>query len=158
MTTYTLLKNNPSNTVLTDPDGNVVYKISTPFKFPSETTTITRADDSDIVAIIYWNAVEKNAITINGITQKVNDVFPKTSKMGSSRLVMTGDGETFKWNYTTKLYCMSEATGLNVATYYRIWFADRRTKKSTIDIAPCAVKYADILVVSWMIMERESEE
>ncbi|KDN41401.1 hypothetical protein RSAG8_07516, partial [Rhizoctonia solani AG-8 WAC10335] len=158
MTTYTLVKNDPSNTVLTDPEGNTIYKISTPFRFPNETTTITRADESDIVAIIHWNAVEKNAITMNGITRNINDVFPRTSKMGSSRLVMTGDEETFKWKYTTKLYCMSETTGLNVATYYHILFADRRSKKSTIDIAPCAVRYSDILVVSWMIMEKEAQD
>ncbi|CAE6530602.1 unnamed protein product [Rhizoctonia solani] len=158
MTTYTLVKNDPSNTVLTDPEGRAVYKISTPFRFPSETTTITRADESDVVAVIHWNAIEKNTITMNGTTRKIGDVFPRTSRLGSSRLVIAEDGEMFKWNYTTKLYCMSETTGLNVATYYHILFADRRAKKSTIDIVPSAVRYSDILVVSWMIMEKESED
>ncbi|CAE6509865.1 unnamed protein product [Rhizoctonia solani] len=153
MTTYTLTKDDPSNTVLTDPDGDIAYKISTSYKFPNETTTITRADESDIVAVVHWNAIGKNTITMNGITQNINDVFPHSSKTKSSRLVTTEDGETLKWKYTVKLYCISQTTDLNVATFYREWFG----KKSTIDIAPSVVRHSDILVVSWMIMEKEPE-
>ncbi|CAE6439422.1 unnamed protein product [Rhizoctonia solani] len=158
MATYTLTKNDPSNTVLTDLDGNIAYKISTPSKVSNETTTITRADDLDVVAVIHWKTIEKNEITMNGITRKINDVFPHSSKWRTSRLITTGDGEVFKWKYTSKLYCMSQSTGLNVATYYHILFADRRSNKSTIYIIPNAVQHSDILVVSWMVMERELRE
>ncbi|KAF8761199.1 CoA-dependent acyltransferase, partial [Rhizoctonia solani] len=148
---YTLIKNDYRNTTLTDPDDNIMYKISTIFKFPNEITTITRGDDLDVVAVIHWNASENNTITMNGITRKVNDVFPKPSKWSttapqSSRLVTTEDGEVFKWKYTLKLYCMSENTGLNVATYYHVLFANLRSAKSTIDIAPSAVQHSDILM------------
>ncbi|CAE6391604.1 unnamed protein product [Rhizoctonia solani] len=155
MATYVLVKNDPRNTALTDLEGNTIYKISTRVSFPNETTTITRAGESELVAIIYWNATGKNTITMNDITRNITDVFPKSSKASISRLVTTGDGEAFKWKYTTKLYCMSETTGLNVATYYHVLFADHRNKKSTIDIAPSAVRYSDLLVVSWMIMAKE---
>ncbi|CUA71350.1 hypothetical protein RSOLAG22IIIB_04563 [Rhizoctonia solani] len=154
MATFNLVKNDARNTTLTDSEGRIVYKISTRVSFPSETTTITRADESDIIAIIHWNATEKNTVTMNGITHKMGDMFPRSSN-GVSRRVIIGEGETFKWNYTTKLYCMSEATGLNVATYYHVLFANHRSKKSTIDIAQSAAQHSDILVVSWMIMAKE---
>ncbi|KDN38440.1 hypothetical protein RSAG8_09534, partial [Rhizoctonia solani AG-8 WAC10335] len=158
MTTYTLSRTSPRNTVLTDLDGNIAYKISTPFALKNITTTVTRADESDIVAVIHWNVMDKNEITMNGTTQRINDVFPKTKKLGRSRVYTTQYGEKFKWKNTIKLYCVSELTGLNIATYYRTFFGGLREKKSTLDIAPSALHLSDILVVTWAIMEREGED
>ncbi|KAJ1310753.1 hypothetical protein OPQ81_009275 [Rhizoctonia solani] len=158
MTTYTLSSNNPRNTVLTDPNGNVAYKISTPFTLKNVTTTITRADESDVVAVIHWNVLDKNEITMNGTTQRIIDVFPKTKTVGRTRVYTTADGEKFKWKNTIKLYCVSESTGLNIATYYKTLFGSFREKKSTLDIAPSALHLSDILVVTWSIMEKEGED
>ncbi|KAJ1310743.1 hypothetical protein OPQ81_009265 [Rhizoctonia solani] len=158
MTTYTLSRTSPRNTVLTAPDGNVAYKISTPFALKDANTTITRADESDVVAVIHWNALRKNELTMKGTTVRVDDVFPKTKRLnlGSrSRVYTTADGEKFEWKYTIRLYCISELTGLNIATYYRILFVGLRGKKSTLDIAPSALHLSDILVVTWAIMEGE---
>ncbi|KAH7330668.1 hypothetical protein B0J17DRAFT_159945 [Rhizoctonia solani] len=82
MTTYTLSKTSPRNTILTDPDGNIAYKISTPFTLKNITTTITRADESDIVAVIHWNVLDKNEITMSGVTRRINDLFPKPNRLG----------------------------------------------------------------------------
>ncbi|CAE6430235.1 hypothetical protein ACGC1H_001208 [Rhizoctonia solani] len=158
MTTYTLSKNNPRNTVLRGPDGNIAYKISTPFTLKNITTTITRAEESDVVAVIHWNVTDKNEITMNGITKRINDVFPKTKTLGRSRVYTTPDGEKFKWKNLIKLYCVSEPSGLNIATYYKVFFGGLREKKSTLDIAPDALHLSDILVVTWAIMEREGED
>ncbi|CAE6432586.1 unnamed protein product [Rhizoctonia solani] len=158
MTTYTLSKTSPRNTVLTDPDGNIAYKVSTPFTLKNITTTITRADESDIVAIIHWNVLNKNEITMNGVTQRINDIFPKPNKLGRTRVYTTADGEQFKWMNFIKLYCVSEPSGLNIATYYRTLFAGLREKNSTLDIVQSALHLSDVLVVTWAIMEREGED
>ncbi|CAE6430850.1 unnamed protein product [Rhizoctonia solani] len=152
MTTYTLSRTSPRNTVLTDLDGNIAYKISTPFTLKNITTTVTRADESDIVAVIHWNVMDKNEITMNGTTRRINDVFPKTKKLGRSRVYTTQYGEKFKWKNTIKLYASKHAT------YYRTFFGGLREKKSTLDIAPSALHLSDILVVTWAIMEREGED
>ncbi|CAE7063078.1 unnamed protein product [Rhizoctonia solani] len=160
MTTYTLVKNNPRNTVLTDPEGSILYKISTQVKYPNEVTTVTRANELDIIAVIHWNSIGMNTVTMDGKIRDLNDVFPRSGKSSISRLVTIGDRDEdkFKWHFTTKLYCTSVATGLNVATYHHALFADLRGKKSTIDIVPGAVQHSDILVVSWMVMEKESQD
>ncbi|CAE6424586.1 hypothetical protein RSOLAG22IIIB_06798 [Rhizoctonia solani] len=158
MTTYTFSSNSPRNTVLTDREGNVAYKISTPFTLKNITTTITRADESNIIAVVHWNIKHKNEVTINGITQRINDVFPKTKALGRSRVYTTPNGERFKWKNVIKLYCVSEPTGLNIATYYKKLFGGLREKKSTLDIAPDALHLSDLLVVTWAIMEKEGED
>ncbi|CEL58366.1 hypothetical protein RSOLAG1IB_03112 [Rhizoctonia solani AG-1 IB] len=157
MATYTLSSNDPRNTIFTDLEGKVVYKISTPNLLLNITTTITRGDES-VVAVIRWNVLDKNEITMNGITQRVIDIFPRSKALTRSRVYTTADGEIFKWKNSTKLYCVSENTGLNLATYYKSLFAMFREKKSTLDIAPSAVHLSDILVVTWCIMEKEGED
>ncbi|CAE7161112.1 unnamed protein product [Rhizoctonia solani] len=155
---YTFSRNSPRNTVLTDLDGNIAYKISTPFTLKNHTTTITRGEESDIVAVIHWNVVEKNEITMNGITQRINDVFPKPNKIKRTRVYTAPSGEKFRWKNTVKLYCVSEPSGLNIATFYRSFFGGVREKKSTLDIAPSALHLSDVLVVTWAIMEKEGED
>ncbi|KAH7330679.1 hypothetical protein B0J17DRAFT_679145 [Rhizoctonia solani] len=158
MTTYTLSRNSPRNTVLTDPNGNIAYKISTPFALKNFTTTITRANGSDVVALLHWSVLDSDEITMNGVTRKINDIFPKPDSVGRTRVYTTAEGEQFKWKYSLKLYCISEPSGLDIATYYRTLFAGLRGKKSTLDIAPSALHLSDILVVTWAIMEKEGEE
>ncbi|CAE6442328.1 unnamed protein product [Rhizoctonia solani] len=157
MATYTLSSNDPRNTTFTNPDGSIVYKISTPNILKNVTTTITRGDES-IVAVIHWNVLDKNEITMNGITQRVVDIFPRSKALTRSRVYTATDGEKFKWKNSTKLYCVSENTGLNIATYYKSLFAVFREKKSTLDIAPGTLHLSDILIVTWCIMEREGED
>ncbi|CAE6486682.1 unnamed protein product [Rhizoctonia solani] len=158
MTTYTLSSNNPRCTVLTDPDGNIAYRISTPFTLKNITTTITRADESDIVAVIHWNLLDKNEITMNGMTQRVIDVFPRVKTMGRSRMYTASDGEKFTWKNSMKLYCVSELTGINIATYYKTLLPGFKGKRSTLDISPGAWHLSDALVVTWSIMEKEAQD
>jgi hypothetical protein len=84
-------------------------------------TTISREDESEIVATIHWNIVNKNTITMNGKTQNIDEVFPKSKALSRyldspspshseyrnvsrSRVYTTADGEKFKWKNTIKLY------------------------------------------------------
>ncbi|KAB5591481.1 hypothetical protein CTheo_5085 [Ceratobasidium theobromae] len=148
----------PRNTVLTEPDGTAVYKVSTPRKLGNRITTITRGDDSEVVAVIHWNLITKNTITMDGKTQTFDEVFPKPKKLSRSRVYTTAGGEKFRWKNTIKLYCISESTGLSLATYYRVALGGIRSTKSTLDISPDAIHLKDILVVTWSIMETEGED
>ncbi|KAG9078615.1 hypothetical protein FS749_009333 [Ceratobasidium sp. UAMH 11750] len=76
-----------------------------------------------------------------------------------------------------KLYCVSESTGLNLATYYRNRFYFFNSKKSILDISSPVIPYADVLVgmlmiatfslvcinlfnrvVTWVIMEKKARD
>ncbi|KAF8599232.1 hypothetical protein BDV93DRAFT_511791 [Ceratobasidium sp. AG-I] len=116
----------PTNTVLVDPGGTEAYKISTPFKVGNSETTITRKEE--IIATIQWKPFARNTLTMNGITSTVQDVFPRSKAISTSRVYTTAEGLKFKWKGTEKLYCVSEETDLNLATYDRYYFAALRGK------------------------------
>ena len=56
-------------------------KISTQVNFPNETTTVTRANDLDVIGVIHWNSVGMNTVTMDGVTRDLNDVFPRSGRM-----------------------------------------------------------------------------
>ncbi|KAJ1302201.1 hypothetical protein OPQ81_001026 [Rhizoctonia solani] len=102
----TLSRTSPRNTVLTDPGGNVAYKISTSFALKDAITTITRAGESDVVAVIYWHVLRKNELTMNRSTVRVEDVFPKTKtlNLGSIQLDQTSSPNSRRKEFNTR-YC-----------------------------------------------------
>ncbi|CAE6440120.1 unnamed protein product [Rhizoctonia solani] len=157
MTTYTLSKTSPINTVLTDPSGNVVYEVSTPFKLGDSETTIKKNDQ--VLATIQWKTFHKSTLTMRGKTVTINEVFPRSKQMSTSRIYTMPNGERFKWKDTSKLYCVSVDSGLNLATYYRTSLYLIRNKKSTLDILHNAdSEKTDALVVTWVIAENKARD
>ncbi|KAG8687524.1 hypothetical protein FRC11_007082 [Ceratobasidium sp. 423] len=155
MTTYTLSKTSPINTVLMDPDGSVVYEISTPFKLGDSETTIRRGDQ--VVATIQWKTFSKSTLTMGGKVAPINEVFPRSKQL--STIYTMPNGEKFKWKDTLKLYCVSVDTGLNLATYYRTSLYMVRSKKSTLDVLHGAdPEKTDALVVTWVIAEKKARD
>src|ERR1700722_2998536 len=51
-TKFTLLKNSPLNTILTDTEGQHVYNVQTPFKFTHRTTTISHVQSNYETSIL----------------------------------------------------------------------------------------------------------
>ncbi|CAE6528005.1 unnamed protein product [Rhizoctonia solani] len=154
MTTYILSRTSPTNTTLTNPDGVVVYEISTPDILGPSQTTIKREDS--VIATIQWNLVKGSTITINGKTSAIDEVFPRSGALSVTRVWTTSNGEQFKWKDSMKLYCVSAESGLNLATYDRTYFSLFRDKKSTLDISANGIQLIDDLVVTWVIAEKKA--
>ncbi|KAF8599230.1 hypothetical protein BDV93DRAFT_609355 [Ceratobasidium sp. AG-I] len=83
---------------------------------------------------------------MDGKTNAIDEVMPRLKKLSTSRVYTTSDGQRLKWKDSSKLYCVAEDTGLNMATYYRTSLSEVRSKKSTLDIASSAINMADALV------------
>ncbi|CAE6506857.1 unnamed protein product [Rhizoctonia solani] len=157
MTTYTLSKTSPINTVLMDPGGNVAYEIITPFKLGDSETTIKRGDQ--IVATVQWKTFNKSMLTMGGKSTPIKEVFPRCKQLSTSRIYTMSNGERFKWKDTSKLYCVSVDTGLNLATYYRTSLYLIRDKKSTLDVLHGAdSEKTDALIVTWVIAEKKARD
>ncbi|KAG8697584.1 hypothetical protein FRC09_007761 [Ceratobasidium sp. 395] len=151
----TLTQTQPSilNTLVTGPDDEVLYEVSTDRKiFSGSTTTIS--NNGAVLATIEWHKLGTSYLTFEGRTQALKDVFPKSRALSKSRTYTTQSGVSFKWKHGGELYCVSTETGLNIATYYRIRYAAFRDKKSTLDISEANEGLMDALVVTWVIMEK----
>ncbi|KAG9104696.1 hypothetical protein FRC06_000083 [Ceratobasidium sp. 370] len=176
MTPYTLSKTSPINTTLADPGGTVVYevsfslspdftnkwvytlleKVTTPFGIYDRETTIKKRGET--IATIQWKVFGKDTLTMDGGTSPIKEVLPRPRVFSTSRVYTCADGQQFKWKDSKKLYCVSEDTGLNLATYYRNPFYLLSSRKSTLDISSSGTPFADILVVTWVIMEKKARD
>ncbi|KAH7341483.1 hypothetical protein B0J17DRAFT_625985 [Rhizoctonia solani] len=139
MTTYILSRTSPTNTTLASPEG-----ISTPDILGPSQTTIKRGDK--VIATIQWNFVKGSSISINGKTSPIDEAFPRSGTLSTSRIWTASNGEQFKWKDSVKLYCVSVESDLNLATYDRTYFSLFRDKKSTLDISANALHLTDELV------------
>ncbi|KAG8683005.1 hypothetical protein FRC08_014586, partial [Ceratobasidium sp. 394] len=117
MTTYTLSKTSPINTVLADSEGTPVYEVKTPFRFRNRESTVTRGDQT--IATVQWKVFGKSTLTMNGNISTIKEILPRSKRFSTSRVYTSADGQKFKWKDSRKLYCVSIDTGLHLATYYR---------------------------------------
>ncbi|KAG9081856.1 hypothetical protein FS749_007329 [Ceratobasidium sp. UAMH 11750] len=153
MPTLTQTKPCILNTLVTGPDNEVLYEVSTDSKvFSGSVTTISRG--GAVLATVEWHKFGTTYLTFEGRTAALKDIFPKSSTLSKSRIYTTQTGVSFKWKHGGELYCVSTETGLNIATYYRIRFAVLRSKLSTLDISGGSEELMDSLVVTWVIMEK----
>ncbi|KAG9078614.1 hypothetical protein FS749_009332 [Ceratobasidium sp. UAMH 11750] len=110
------------------------------------------------IATIHWKVFGKSTLTMDGKTSILKEVLPKPRIMSSSRVYTCADGRRFKWKGSKKLYCVSEDTGLTLATYYCNPFYLLNGKRSMLDISSPGIPYADVLVVTWAIMEKKARD
>ncbi|CAE7182664.1 unnamed protein product [Rhizoctonia solani] len=130
--------------------------ISSTYHLGSSDTTITKG--GQILAVIHWKAFQRNTITWNGQTTPISEIFPRPKALSTSRVYTAPSGEQFKWKSSTKLYCVSADTRLNLATYDRTHFYLVRSKKSTLDITSDGAHLTDALVVTWAIAEKKARD
>ncbi|KDN39676.1 hypothetical protein RSAG8_08704, partial [Rhizoctonia solani AG-8 WAC10335] len=145
MTTYTLSETSPKRCDLTDPEGNIVYKITSPVTPGNSDVTIMRGDE--LIAIIHWKWFERSTLTMNDKTTKINEVFPRPKKMSISRVYTMPDGYQFEWKGLDMIYAVNVETDLNVATYYQNKTYLVNDRKSMLDVAAGAsTELTDALV------------
>ncbi|CAE6425575.1 unnamed protein product [Rhizoctonia solani] len=157
MTTYTLSETSPERCNLMDPEGNIIYKISSPVTMGNSDVTIMRGEE--VIAVIHWKWFEQSTLTMNNRTTELDEVFPRPKKMSPSRVYTMPDGSQFKWKGADMIYAVNVETRLNVATYYRSRMHLINSKKSMLDIAAGAsTELTDALVVTWAIYEKRAKD
>ncbi|KAF8761078.1 hypothetical protein RHS01_00279 [Rhizoctonia solani] len=157
MTTYTLSETSPKRCDLTDPDGNIVYKLSSPVTLGNSDVTISRGDE--VIAIIHWKWFERSTVTMYGKTTTIGEVFPRPKKLSNARIFTMPDGYQFKWQGLDQIYATNVENDINVATYYKnpMYYFNEK-KKSTLDIAAGAsMELTDALVGEPHLLRVNSE-
>ncbi|CAE6417700.1 unnamed protein product [Rhizoctonia solani] len=154
MTTYTLSRASPTNTILSDSQGAAAYVISTPFRLGGTQTTITQGNQ--VIATIQWNVFKKDTVTMNDRTSTVKEAFPRIKLLSPARTYTTLSGERFKWKGTNKLSCVSVETRGTLAIYERAIFSRVRKKPHVLNISPNADYLVEVLIVTWVIAEKKA--
>jgi len=164
--------NDPTNTSVVDTNtGAPLYEIETPRSFfKSRTTTIRRiyqqGSPSRVVSQIKWSTFSPDLVSVDGNQwTKVNSFLVKGGIFSESRTFVTVDGAEYKWKSKSDKFTLVERGSRTVVarSHRHIipgWilnpFAPR--PDMSIDIMPSAVSILDIVVLTFIIMEKKRQE
>ncbi|KAI6017392.1 hypothetical protein PISMIDRAFT_414729 [Pisolithus microcarpus 441] len=95
------------NTVITNEDGQVLYKTSTPFRFGSRTTTLYKVvpnenpedmqDNFESIGEIEWHVIGSSVLRLHGKEMKSKQFMPRHGLLRKKRTFTGPDGRSYRW-------------------------------------------------------------
>ncbi|KAF7980163.1 hypothetical protein HWV62_39627 [Athelia sp. TMB] len=172
--------NDPINTVLRTPDGQLLYKISTPgtdLLLPGKTTTIAKVLPGDIadpetpnevdmqdrlteVAAIKWQLKDSSVLSYDGQEVDIKEFMPAAGTMtlvGRPRTFRGPDDVCYKWSFgaleVPVLTREDDATKV-IARFRRQQFGIiGKASKASLEISPAGEHMRDLIVITFVYVE-----
>ncbi|KAH6899147.1 hypothetical protein BKA70DRAFT_1569572 [Coprinopsis sp. MPI-PUGE-AT-0042] len=156
-------------------DGQVIYKVVSPFKWVGRRATIDKVipneeDASDMrdrfrrIGEIEFIIVEPTKITWKGVTQETTAMFRKGERkwgdLGSDRIFTGPDGLEYRWNIggslTRPTLYLNDEPKTVVAKYHRkhLGIVHKVPRPATLEISEQAEHMADIIVITLAYVEK----
>ncbi|KAH7921063.1 hypothetical protein BV22DRAFT_1122391 [Leucogyrophana mollusca] len=119
------------NTVITNEQGQVVYKTDTPFKLGSRTTTVLKIrpnynvsdmrDQFAVLGAIEWHAFASSVFRFGGEEMKTKEFIPRSGIRRRIRTFTGPDGCSYKWklNFKFVVLYLNDDSETEVARYHR---------------------------------------
>ncbi|KAL0948106.1 hypothetical protein HGRIS_010724 [Hohenbuehelia grisea] len=162
-----LLSNStPTNASYTLESGQIIYRVTTPFKLKNSLSTIERvvpnddADDMrdvfDELATIQWKIIESSIITTRGTSREVKEVFRKvrTGWFGRNMAFKAPDGLEYCWKprpFGLKLFLNDGSDTLIAKSKQSNVF---KSHQGYLDILPGGEHIADSILVTFVYIEK----
>ncbi|GJE88095.1 hypothetical protein PsYK624_041780 [Phanerochaete sordida] len=165
----TLSHNCVLHTDLLSPDGQSLYTISTPRRFPRKATTITKAvlDDkgrptgeSEELATIHWHCFRNSQLVYNDKITDINDFMPSQGMFRRTRCLTAPDGKSYRWKmgcHTSHLE-VDEVTGEHSVVARMRQRNILRGTKPVLEIDELSVDLLDLVVVTWVFVEQKRRD
>ncbi|KAI6012970.1 hypothetical protein EDC04DRAFT_2760228 [Pisolithus marmoratus] len=127
----TLSSEGVRNTIMTNEEGQVLYKTSTPFRFGTRTTTLYKVipnidpddmqDHMEAIGEIEWNLIRPSIMRLHGQEMMTNTFIPRHGFRGRKRTFTGPDGLPYRWDMDFKIVRLSrnDATRQELARSYR---------------------------------------
>lgn len=119
------------NTTMTNEDGQVLYKTSTPFRFGARTTTLYKVvpntdpddmrDHLERIGEIEWNLIGSSVMRLRGQEMMTDTFIPRHGIRGRKRTFEGPDGLPYRWDMDFKFVRLSrdDTTRQELARSYR---------------------------------------
>ncbi|KAH7922929.1 hypothetical protein BV22DRAFT_619039 [Leucogyrophana mollusca] len=119
------------NTIITNEQGQVVYKTDTPFELGSRTTTVLKIrpnyDVSDMhdqfaaLGVIEWHTFASSVFRFGGEELKTDEFIPSSGIRRRTRTFTGPDGCSYKWKLDFKVVVLylNDDSETEVARYHR---------------------------------------
>jgi len=154
-----LSRDDPRNTTLVLPDGQIMYQVETPARLIGiRTTTIRRADaNHSEVGQIEWHLFSDTVLRVG---RRI--IQPRrTGTVSSSQTFKAADGLTYRWKIRSGYpeLAAEEHSNIVIATFHKAkrgFFSTPRP--ASLDISPLGIDIVDDIVTTFLWFEHKRRE
>ncbi|KAG2058664.1 hypothetical protein BDR06DRAFT_44816 [Suillus hirtellus] len=168
MILFTLSTEHIRNTVITNEQGQAIYKTSTPSRLVgTRTTTIQKIkpndsqdhmhDQFDVLGEIEWHTFVSSKFRSHGTEVKTDVFIPKRGLWGRKRVFTGPDGRPYRWDLTSKVVVLSrdDKPRTEVARFHRATLGIiGRKRKATLEVSPEVAHMMDTIIVTFIYVEQ----
>ncbi|KAJ8595150.1 hypothetical protein M405DRAFT_857545 [Rhizopogon salebrosus TDB-379] len=167
MIRFTLSSENIRNTVITNTQGQVIYKTNTPFRFGTRTTTIYKVKPNanwfgtrnqfDVIGEIEWHTYTSSKFRFGGTEVVTKEFIPKKGFTGRKRVFTGPDGRSYRWNLNSKIVVLSRNGGFHteVARSHKATLGIiGKKRKATLEVSPEVAQMMDTVIMTFIYVEK----
>jgi hypothetical protein len=145
MVRLTLSSESVRNTVITNEQGQVVYKTVTPFQLGVRTTTIQKIkpndgqyhmhDQFDVLGKIEWHTFVSSKFRFGETEVETKEFIPRRGILGRMRVFIGPDSRPYRWHLKTRVVVVS--TGTMRLEWRSLAFIERLSESLEGNVKPC---------------------
>ncbi|KAG2070042.1 hypothetical protein BDR04DRAFT_658586 [Suillus decipiens] len=159
------------NTVITNEQGQIIYKISTPFRLVGVRTTTIRKikpNDSDdlyythdqfyVLGEIEWHKSASSKFRSGGTEVETNDFIQKRGLLGRKHVFIGPDKCSYRWDLKSKVVVLSrdDASRMEVARLHTatLGIMGRKRKAMWLEVSPEVAHMMDTIIITFIYVEK----
>ncbi|KAG2041938.1 hypothetical protein BDR03DRAFT_1089127 [Suillus americanus] len=164
------------NTVITNEQGQILYKTETPFRLAGIgcITTIQKIkpnddqdhmqDQFDVLAEIEWHRFSSSKLRYGGTEVETNEFIPKRGLWGQQRVFIGPDSRPYRWDLRglkTRVVVLSrdDASRTEVARFHRSTLGIvGKKRKAMLEVSPEVAHMMDTIIMTFIYVERLRED
>ncbi|KAG2363701.1 hypothetical protein BDR07DRAFT_1403628 [Suillus spraguei] len=162
MIRLTLSSERVRNTVITDEQGQILYKTDTPFRlFGTDTTTIHRIKPNDdpyhMRDQFEWHDFISSKFPTGGTEIETKQFIPRKGLLGRKRVFTGPDGRPYRWDLKFKVVILSRDDGsrMEVARFHRATLGIiGKKRKAMLEVSPEMAHMMDTVIMTFVYVEQ----
>ncbi|OAX34858.1 hypothetical protein K503DRAFT_697927 [Rhizopogon vinicolor AM-OR11-026] len=165
MIRFTLSSERVRNTVITNEQGQIIYKTDTPFKFGTRTTTIYKIkpnddqsdmrDQFDIIGEIEWHTFTSSRFRFGGTEVATKEFIPSKGLTGRKRIFTGPDGHSYRWDLNIRLSQNNESQTELARSHRATLGIIGKKRKATLEVSPeVAHSMMDTVIMTFIYVEK----
>ncbi|KAG1836859.1 hypothetical protein F4604DRAFT_1660508 [Suillus subluteus] len=164
----TLSTEHVRNTIITNEQGQVIYKTETPFQLLGvRTTTIWKVkpnddqhhmqDRFDVLGEIEWHTFASSKFRCGGTEVETKEFIPKRGLLGRQRVFIGADSRPYRWDLKSRVVVLSrdDASRTEVARFHRVTLGIIGRKRETmLEVSPEVAHMMDTIIMTFIYVEK----
>ncbi|KAG1847325.1 hypothetical protein DFJ58DRAFT_663385, partial [Suillus subalutaceus] len=155
------------NTVITNEEGQIIYKTETPFGVGLagfHTTTIQKIkpndgqhhmhDQFDVLGEIEWHSFTSSKFRYGGTEVETKEFIPRRGLLGRKRIFTGPDSRPYRWDLKPRL-SRDDASRMEVARFHRATLGIvGRKRKAMLEVSPEVAHMMDTIIMTFIYVEK----